>query len=136
MVTVYTKEELAKAIENKTPKILCKGDVANEITKEFLNKRNRNWLGTFAGLAMIATGTVALPFTGGMSAVGIAVGAGTASIASNIAKTGLKLGPVEISTGELAIICGTIIAVVAILKGARVTFKPDGSVFVEPKYKD
>ena len=48
MVTVYTKEELAKAIENKTTKILCKGDVANEITKEFLNKRNRNRLGTFA----------------------------------------------------------------------------------------
>ena len=133
MVTVYTKEELAKAIENKTPKILCKGDVANEITKEFLNKRNRNRLGTFAGLAMIAAGTVALPFTGGMSAAGIAAGAGIAAIA---ARAGLKLGPIEISTTELAIICGTIIAVVAILKGARVTFKPDGSVFVEPKYKD
>ena len=136
MVIVYTKEELAKAIENKTPKILCKGDVANEITKEFLNKRKKNWLGTFAGLAMIAAGTVALPFTGGMSAVGIAVGAGTASIASIIAKMGLKLGPVEISTGELAIICGTIIAVVAILKGMRVIFNKDGSVTVEPIYKD
>ena len=110
---------------------MCEGDIANEITKEFLNNRNR--LGIFTGLAMIAAGTVALPFTGGMSFVGIAVGAGNASI---IAKTGLKFGPVEISTGELAIICGTIIAVVAILRGARVTFKPDGSVFVEPKYKD
>lgn len=134
MVTVYTKEELAKAIENKTTKILCKGDVANEITKEFLDKRKKNSLGILAGIAMIAAGTVALPFTGGISAVGIAVGAGTAGIASIIAKTGLKLGPVEISTGELAIICGTIIAVVAILRGARVTFNKDGSVIVEPKY--
>ena len=133
MVTVYTKEELAKAIENKTTKILCKGDVANEITKEFLNKRNRNWLGTIAGLAMIAAGTVALPFTGGMSAAGIAAGAGIAAIA---ARAGLKLGPVEMSPTELAIICGTIIAVLAILKGMRVTFKPDGSVIVEPIYKD
>ena len=133
MVTVYTKEELAKAIENKTTKILCKGDVANEITKEFRNKRNRNWLGTFAGLAMIAAGTVALPFTGGMSAAGIAAGAGIAAIA---ARAGLKLGPIEMSPGELAIICGTIIAVVAILRGARVTFNKDGSVIVEPKYKD
>ena len=133
MVTVYTKEELAKAIENKTPIILCKGDVANEITKEFRNKRNRNWLGTFAGLAMIAAGTVALPFTGGMSAAGIAAGAGIAAIA---ARAGLKLGPIEMSPGELAIICGTIIAVVAILRGARVTFNKDGSVIVEPKYKD
>lgn len=133
MVTVYTKEELAKAIENKTTKILCKGDVANEIAKEFLDKRKKNSLGTLAGIAMIVAGTVALPFTGGMSAVGIAAGAGSAVIA---ARAGLKLGPVEMSPTELAIICGTIIALVAILRGARVTFNKDGSVIVEPKYKD
>lgn len=133
MVTVYTKEELAKAIENKTTKILCKGDVANEITKEFLDKRKKNRLGILAGIAMIAAGTVALPFTGGVSAVGIVAGAGSAVIA---ARAGLKLGPIEMSPGELAIICGTIIAVVAILRGARVTFNKDGSVIVEPKYKD
>ena len=133
MVTVYTKEELAKAIENKTTKILCKGDVANEIAKEFLDKRKKNSLGTLAGIAMIVAGTVALPFTGGMSAVGIVAGAGSAAIA---ARAGLKLGPIEISPIELAIICGTIIAVVAILRGARVTFNKDGSVIVEPKYKD
>ena len=132
-VTVYTKEELAKAIENKTPIILCKGDVANEITKEYLDKRKKNSPGILAGIAMIAAGTVALPFTGGMSAAGIAAGAGIAAIA---ARAGLKLGPVEMSPTELAIICGTIIAVVAILRGARVTFNKDGSVIVEPKYKD
>ena len=139
MVTVYTKEELAKAIENKTPIILCKGDVANEITKEYLNKRNKNRLGTIAGLAMIAAGTVALPFTGGMSAAGIAAGVGIAAgtgIAAIAARTGLKLGPIEMSPIELAIICGTIIALAAIQKGAKVTFKSDGSVIVEPKYKD
>ena len=129
MVTVYTKEELAKAIENKTPIILCKGDVANEITKEYLDKRKKNSPGILAGIAMIAAGTVALPFTGGMSAAGIAAGAGIAAIA---ARAGLKLGPVEMSPTELAII----IAVLAILKGMRVTFNKDGSVIVEPIYKD
>ena len=134
MVTVYTKEELAKAIENKTPIILCKGDVANEITKEYLDKRKKNSPGILAGIAMIAAGTVALPFTGGMSAAGIAAGAGIAAIA---ARAGLKLGPIEMSPTELAIICGTIIAVVGILKGARVIFKPnESSVIVEPIYKD
>lgn len=132
MVTVYTKEELAKAIENKTTKILCKGDVANEIIEKFL-KRKRNRLGIFAGLAMIAAGTVSLPFTGGMSAAGIVAGASIAGIA---AMTGLTLGPVEISTKELAIICGTIIAVTGILKNAKVKFNADGSVEVEPKYKE
>lgn len=134
MVTVYTKEELAKAIENKTPIILCKGDVANEITKEYLDKRKKNSPGILAGIAMIAAGTVALPFTGGMSAAGIAAGAGIAAIA---ARAGLKLGPIEMSPTELAIICGTIIAVAGILKGARVIFKPnESSVIVEPIYKD
>lgn len=132
MVTVYTKEELAKAIENKTTKILCKGDVANEIIEKFL-KRKRNRLGIFAGLAMIAAGTVSLPFTGGMSAACIAAGAGLAGLAT---KPGLTLGLVEISTAELAIICGTIIAIVAILSGAKVTFNADGTVEVEPEYKE
>ena len=112
---------------------MCKGDVANEITKEFLDKRKKNRLGTLAGIAMIVAGTVALPFTGGISAAGIAARAGIAAIA---ARTGLKLGPIEMSPIELAIICGTIIALAAILKGAKVTFKSDGSVIVEPKYKD
>lgn len=82
---------------------------------------------------MIAAGTVALPFTGGISAAGIAAGAGIAAIA---ARAGLKLGHIEISPTELAIICGTLIAVVAILKGMRVKFNKDGSVTVEPIYKD
>ena len=133
MVTVYTKEELAKAIENKTPIILCKGDVANEITKEFLDKRKKNSLGILAGIAMIAAGTVALPFTGGMSAAGIAAGAGIAAIA---ARAGLKLGPIEMSPTELAIICGTIIAVARISRDVRVTFKPDGTLIIELKFKD
>lgn len=120
MVTVYTKEELAKAIENKTPKILCKGEVA----KEFIKKKRRRGFAKIAGVAMIAGGIVALPFTGGASAAGIAAGAG------------LTIGTVVISTTELAIICGTIIAVTGILKNAKVTFNADGSVVVEPKYKD
>lgn len=119
MVTVYTKEELAKAIENRTPQILCKGEVA----KEFVNKKKRKKLATVAGAAMIVGGIAALPFTGGTSAAGIVAGAG------------LTVGTVVISTTELAIICGTIIALAGILKGAKITYNADGSVVVEPQYK-
>lgn len=119
MVTVYTKQELAKAIENKAPQILCKGDIA----KEFFKRRKRKKFGKIAEAAMIVGGIVALPFTGGASAAGIAVGAG------------LTVGTVVISTAELAIICGTIIALTGVLKGAEVKFNPDGTVSVNPKYK-
>lgn len=118
MVTVYTKQELAKAIENRTSQILCKGEVA----KEFVKRRKRKKLGKIAGAAMVVGGIVALPFTGGVSAAGIAAGAG------------LTIGTVFISTAELAIICGTIIAVTGVLKGAEVTFNADGSVTVNPKH--
>ncbi len=119
MVTVYTKQELAKAIENRTSQILCKGEVA----KEFLKRRKRKKVGKIAGAAMIVGGIVALPFTGGVSAAGIAAGAG------------LTIGTVVISTAELAIICGTVIAITGILKNAKVEFNPDGSCIVTPQYK-
>lgn len=121
MLTVYTKQELTKAIENRTPQILCKGEVA----KEFVKKRTRSRIAKISGVALIVGGLVALPFTGGVSAAGIATGA-----------MALTIGTIAISTGDLAIICGTAIALVAILKGAKVTFNSDGSVIVEPNYKN
>lgn len=119
MVTVYTKQELAKAIANRTPQILCKGEVA----KDFFKRRKRQKVGKIAGAAMVVGGIIALPFTGGASAAGIAAGAA------------LTTGTVVISTAELAIICGAIIAVTGVLKGAEVKFNPDGTVSVNPKYK-
>lgn len=126
MVTVYTKEELAKAIENRTPEILCKGEVA----KYFKKKKNRKkWMKLAAG-ALIVGGIAALPFTGGASAAGIAAGTGIAAGAM-----GLTVGTVVISTAELAILCGTILGLAGILTGAEVTFNKDGSVTIKPKYK-
>lgn len=66
----------------------------------------------------------AIPFTGGASAAGVAIGAG------------LTIGTVTISTTELAIICGTVIALKGIDKGCKVKFSPDGGVEVSPQYKE
>ena len=54
---------------------------------------------------------------------------------------GLTAGTLTITAAELAIICGTAIAITGILKGGRVRFvtsAQDGSVSVEfePQYKD
>lgn len=66
-----------------------------------------------------------LPFTGGASAAGIGAGA-----------MALTIGTVSMSVAELAVLVGEVVAVLGILKGAKVKFNSDGSVEIEPKYKD
>lgn len=123
MITVTTQQELEQAIFNREPKILCKGEAA----KPFLKKRKRKRFAIIGGAALTILGAVAIPFTGGAS--------------TGIIAMGLTIGTVTISTAELAIICGTVIATAGILKGGKVNFKvnaKDGSIEVEfePKYKD
>lgn len=76
--------------------------------------------------ALIIGGIIAIPFTGGASSGVTAMG---------LAMTGLTVGTVTISTAELAILCGFIIGMTGLLKGAKIKFCSDGTVEVEPKYK-
>lgn len=120
MITVHTKQEFEKALANHEHTILCKGEIA-EIIKR---KHNRKKRATLASVALIAGGLLAIPFTGGASSAGIIAGT-----------VGLTVGTITISTAELAILCGTAVAIVGIASGARVKFNSDGSVTVEPQYK-
>lgn len=70
------------------------------------------------GAAIAVAGVLAAPFTGGISLVGAAVGLGTMVL------TILAI---------LGIIAGAALAAYGIYKGAKVTFRPDGSVVIEPK---
>lgn len=68
IIEVRTKEELEKAIENKTAKIIVKGELAEKIHKAEAIK-------SLSKPALIALGAAiaATPFTGGISgAVGVA----------------------------------------------------------------
>ena len=122
MITVTTQHELEQAILNREPKILCKGEAA----QPFLKRRKRKRAATIGGAALAVLGAIAIPFTGGVSTGLIAMG--------------LTIGTVTITTAELAIICGTVIVAMGILKGGKVTFKTasDGSIEVvfEPQYKE
>ena len=126
MITVTTKNEFEQAILNRESKILCKGEAA----KPFLKQRKRKRGAIIGGAVAAIAGIAVIPFTGGASALG-----------SMGIIAGLTVGTVTLTAAELAIICGTTIALVGIIKGGKVRFvtsTQDGSVSVEfePKYKD
>ncbi len=126
MITVTTKQEFEQAIQNRELKILCIGDAA----KPFLKQRKRKRGAIIGGITAAVAGIAAIPLTGGLSAIG-----------SMGVIAGLTAGTLTITAAELAIICGTAIAITGILKGGRVRFvtsAQDGSVSVEfePQYKD
>lgn len=125
MKTISTKNELRNAIENKLFPIKCVGEIGRQLTK----KKKAAKKAKIAGLAMIAAGIAAIPFTGGASAAGVASGMG----AMGLTATGLTIGggTVAITTAELAILVGGSAAVLGILKGRKVRLQSDGSVIIE-----
>lgn len=114
MKTVYTKEDLANCLKAGQP-ALVKGILATEIRKKKRSRSIRTAVGTAIASILLA------PVTGGASIPAACVVATAGAISFTL------------SACELAIICGTAIAGIAIYKGCKVIFKPDGSVMVEPK---
>lgn len=127
MKTVYSKEELIETLK-KGETALVKGALASEIRKRYETKKKVRKRGVIAGAAIAVAGIVAAPFTGGISLIGTAAGLGA---------MGLTIGVVSLTATELAIILGIIagagLAAYGIYKGAKVTFRPDGTVVIEPK---
>jgi len=121
MRTVYTKEELEKAFDQKEKVICVKGALAQTI----ISKKRRQKTALWGGLSLAAMSLAAIPFTGGTSSAGVVTGLSIA---------GLTVGSVTISTAELAILCGTILGLTGIIAGAKVTFN-NGNVIIEPTYR-
>lgn len=120
MITVYTRSEFNRAIDNRESIIICKGSVA----EEFKSKHRKKKALSVGGIVLAIGGLIAIPFTCGASG---AVTAGTIA--------GLTVGTITLTTAELTMICGTTVALLGILKGAKVTFNKDGNVIVKPQYK-
>ena len=119
MVTVYTKEEFNAALKNREDKILVQGELAKTMRKKSKVKKRAK----IGGVVLLISGIIAIPFTGGASASILATG------------MALTVGTVTISALELLILCGFALGVIGLLSGAKVTFNSDGSVTVEPNYK-
>lgn len=115
-MVVYTQSDFENAIRNRQSEIIVGGELAQRIIEKYEAKKRKKRLGIALAIASIA----AIPFTGGTS----------------LALMGLTIGTVTISATELAILCGFILGLTGILKGAEIEFRPDGTVVVKPKYKD
>ena len=124
MRTVKTEAELKAAFEAKEKTIIVVGQMAEDM----VNKSKRKKKAKAAGIAVALASLAAIPFTLGASVGGVAVG------------MGLTIGSITISTTELALLCGTAVAIYGIHKSSKVTFKVnekgEPEVVIEPKYKD
>lgn len=114
MKAVYTQEELASAINNGEKHILAKGSIAETLQ----SKNRRKTVAKVGGIALALGGILAAPFTGGTSLLGLGA-------------AGLTVGTLSITTAELAIICGTSIALYGIHKNRQVKMKYNGDGSVE-----
>ena len=108
MTNVYTKEQLREAIRANEKVIVLHGDLAKKL-------RNSKKFAKIAA-SVTAVSAAAVPFTGGLSGAGVAIGAG------------LSIGSLTISIAELALILGFTLSVIALMKNYNVKFNPDGSV--------
>ena len=124
MTTVSTKEELISAIERREKQIIATGEIAASIRRKVKVKKGAK----VGGLALAIGGLLAIPFTGGTSA-GLTV-AGLTCLTGAATLTGT----------EILILCGIIggtsVAITRILNEAKVAFRPDGTVEVDPQFKD
>lgn len=124
MITVYTKNELQKALEAKEKHIIIKGELAKTIKAKAKRKKALKKVG-IGTAAVGAAAIIAAPFTGGTS-----LAAGTAAMGLTATVGGATL---TISMGELALIIGGGLALAGILKGYDVKFNSDGSVELHHK---
>ena len=115
MVTVYTKEELERALKAKEHEIIIKGELVTQINKKIKAKKRVRAGAIGVGLASL----IAVPFTGGTSLVGFGAAA--------VALTGGEIIAI------IAILCGFGIALAGILKGYDVVEFDKGIVRLRKK---
>ncbi len=124
MRTVKTEAELKAAFEAKEKRIVVVGQMAEDM----FNKSKRKKKAKAAGIAVALASLAAIPFTLGASTAGVAVG------------MGLTIGSITISATELALLCGTAVALYGIHKDSKVEFKVnekgEPEVVIQPNYKD
>lgn len=134
MITVRSKQELEKAMKQEASEIRVVGSYATTLAKKVEKKKTLSKTATggaiLAGLFGIGC-LVAAPFTAGASLLGeglvaSAIGAGAA---------GFTIGTITITTTELAILCGTALAALALKLGydAKITYENGKPVVIFTK---
>ncbi len=108
MRIVRTKEELKKAIKEGEHQIMVEGEYSKVLQKKLENKKKIG----LAGVGIALLGIIAIPFTGGASAIPV---------------VGLTVGTVTVTVAELALILGFGLSAIAMVKGyTHIEVTPEG----------
>lgn len=99
---------------------MVKGAFAEELKRKATRQKRARKGAIIGGGTLVLGGLALAPFTGGASAAGAVAGA-----------MALTVGPLSLTTAELAIIVGGGIAIAGLLKGYNIKFNSDGSVTLE-----
>ena len=134
MITVRSKQELEKAMKQETSEIKVVGSYATTLAKKAKNKRPSSQAATGGAIltGLLGIGClVAVPFTAGTSLLG----GGLVASAIGAGAVGLTIGTITITTTELAILCGTALAALALKLGydAKITYENGKPVVIFTK---
>lgn len=130
-ITVRTKSELKKAIEDRYDRIIAVGAIAEEVIKQVQRKQRVKKVALGGGLVTgaVALGSIAAaPFTGGASLFGLTAAAKCA-VATGAAATGAAIA---LTTPQLALILAAIIGVsiAAFKMYTKITITKDGTTVI------
>lgn len=124
MITVRSKQELEKAMRQEASQIKVVGSYAKTLAKKVERQNTAKNTATGGGILAGILGVgclIAAPFTGGASLLG----EGLVASAIGAGAIGLTIGTITITTAELAILCGTALAALALKLGydAKITYE-------------
>lgn len=113
MATIVTnKSELEKALKAKKFPIKIKGEYAIQLSKKYHTKKKVKKTAMIGGAVTAIASAAAIPFTGGGSAAGVAAGVSAMGLTLSIGTA-----TVAMTAGELAILCGFALGAGAIAGG-------------------
>lgn len=113
---VYTEKQLEAAVNAQEETIILHGEVAEKVARKYRTRK----VARRGGVLLALAGIVADPFTSGTSLISAIAGAPAGAT-------------VTISTAELMVLAGTVMAIKGINRGYNVEFRTDGSVELNRK---
>lgn len=124
-ITVRTKSEFTKAIEDRYDRIIVVGAIAEEVKKQVHRKQRVKKVakgGGFVAGAVALGSIVAAPFTGGASLMGLIP-------ATGVAATGVALA---LTTTQLALILAAVLGIsyAAFMMYTKITITKDGTTII------
>lgn len=115
MKHIFNETQLENALNSGEREVILHGEIAEKFARQVKAKRRAKT----GGILLAIGGIIAAPLTGGLSLPG--------------AIAGITVGTISMSTAELAILAGCVVACTAAKNGYDVQLNSDGTVILKKK---